>query len=193
MFGGKVVFVSCLASVLLMASAACFAGQGGGKPEDVPAAELPDAASPVAVDVLAQLLAGTRPPVPSVVDVDGAGSGRPEDVPAADLPDAASPVAVDVLAQLRAGTRPPVPNVVDGQVMGPGGASLPDLPLTASLTAVDVLAQLEAGTIPPVPDVVGSGQGAVPLPGAAVPEPASMTLLALGACASLLAKRRRAR
>ena len=107
-----------------------------------------------------------------------------------ELPDAASDTAKDVLDQLAAGTIPPVPDVLDGAPPspGPGDLALPQLPDAASDTAKDVLDQLAAGIIPPVPSVV-DGAGSAFVSGAQIPEPLTLTLLAIGGLA--LIRRRR--
>lgn len=71
---------------------------------------------------------------------------------------------------------------------GPGDLVLPELPGAASDTAKGVLDQLAVGTIPPVPRVV-DGAGSAFVSGAQIPEPLTLTLLAIGGLA--LIRRRR--
>ena len=198
-----VLFVSCVVSSLLLAAPVCLAAGGRGR---LP--QLPDAASDVGKDVVDQIAAGTIPPVPSVVGLQALDLGGGQ-MPT--LPDPASDVAKDVLDQIADGNLPPVPSVVGGHEPDPGGGQMPTLPDAASDVAEDVLAQIAAGTIPPVPSVVGghdlgAGGGLDALDyvlisdlyadsgnaggAVAVPEPATLSLLGLGACLSLLRRRR---
>ena len=68
------------------------------------------------------------------------------------------------------------------------GPALPELPDAASATAKEVLDQLSRGIIPPVPDVV-DGAGSAFASGVAIPEPLTLSLLAVGGLA-LLRRRR---
>ena len=167
--------------MLLIAGSLCFAGPA------LP--QLPDAASDTAKDVLEQLAGGIIPPVPPVVGGPPSDPGRgPSSLP--ELPDMASDTAKDVLDQLAAGIIPPVPPVVDATALGLGlgPSALLGLPDAASDTAKDVLDQLAAGIIPPVPSVV-DGAGSAFVSGAHIPEPLTLTLLAIGGLA--LIRRRR--
>jgi len=112
------------------------------------------------------------------------------------LPDQAGDVAFDVLEQLGAGIIPPEPQT-------PGGGFpvsevvLPELPDEASDIARDVLQQLGAGIIPPEPQTPGGIPPAstavlsdVPVSTATIPEPATLSLLALGGLAILRRRRK---
>ncbi len=167
------------------------------------AGELPAQAGATAVDVLGQIEQGTIPPIPLRPEIPEPNTGGAPEFPG--LPDQASDTAVGVLDQLSQGIIPPTPVVPEPPELDTGDdpvsfdltAEFPGLPENASDTARSIIEQLLADSMPPSPVTPGNQGGEpqgppadVSVPGGgptltAIPEPATLSLLALGGMAML--------